>query len=71
MAYDRIECLAEDVQGPSPSPHPHEVQHRVDPEDYRVEVIMSDRVPPNHQLVEQFPPPAILGVVCVNVIPEW
>jgi hypothetical protein len=46
------------------------VQDRIRPEHGRIEVIVSDCVPPHHQFIEQFPPPVVASIDGVDVVPK-
>jgi hypothetical protein len=59
--HDGVKGLTKKAHGTSPGTHLHQVQDRARAEHRRVKVIiMSNRVPPRHQLIEQLAPPAML-----------
>jgi hypothetical protein len=70
ISQNSVKSVAKPVQGTSPPPHLLKVQDGIRSEHGGIEVIVSDCVPPRHQLVEHRLPPAVVSMNGVDIIPK-
>jgi len=70
ISQNSVKTIAKPIQGTSPPPHLPKMQDGIRPEHGGVKIIMSDCVPPCHQLVEPRSPPVVVSMGSVNIIPK-
>ena len=70
IPQDSVKPIGKPSQSTSPPPYLLKVQDGIRSEHGGIEVIVSDSVPPRHQLVEQCSSPAVVSMDGVDIIPK-